>query len=229
MTVELEGGCIVDGQVRQRVEEADLALVEILNPSAVPLPPPKADLARRGDHWRGLHRPSLDDPHLGGKVNADVVDYACEGGGRIEAIQLIAEQALGDYSGYSGGPVERVTPDQELAVLGILIEQYPDRRDGSRSANILFAATIREVIGRFDYFQTGHLLRVLDAGSADQAISPTPFEGSDVGATLAKGEAVLAALKEWSSKDLIDPTQLTSLQAHVAKSIVNIALGGNSP
>lgn len=233
VSVELEGGHVVEGQVRQRVTEADLALVEILDPSTLPLHPPKADLARLGDDWRGLHRPSLDDPHLGGKVDAHAVDYACENGGRIEAIQLIAEQSLGDYSGYSGGPVERTTPDRDPAVLGILIEQYPDRQDGRRSANVLFAATIREVIERFAHLQTSHLLSVLDANpnsphrpARSMERQSTECHSGDFGDTLAKGEALLAALKEWSSKELLDPAQLTGLQTHVAKRVIDITLRG---
>ncbi|MGA4837423.1 trypsin-like serine protease [Streptomyces sp. G45] len=226
VSVEVEGGLVVEGRVRQRVPEADLALVEVCDPSALPLRLPQADLARRGDDWRGLHRPSLDDPHLGGTVDAHTVDYACEGGGRIEALQLIADQALGDYSGYSGGPVERVTPDRELAVLGILVEQYPDRQDDRRSANVLFAATIREVIDRFAHLQTGNLLKVLDQDPPPRPAAPAESQSRDIGETLAKGEALLTALKEWSSQELLDPAQLTHLQAHVAKSVIDITLRG---
>lgn len=227
VTVELEGGHHVEGRVLRRAEEADLALIEILQPGIVPIAPPKADLARQGDLWRGLHRPSFDDPHLGGRVDNGTMDYACEGGGCIEVIQLLAAQGLGDYSGYSGGPVERVTPGQEEAVLGVLVEQYPDRQGGERSTNVLFAATIREVMARFEYFQTGHLLKVLDSNAeAPAAVSEIP-EDRSLGAALKKGEALLAALKEWSSQDLLDPTHLLTLQAQVARGVIDMALGGS--
>ncbi|GGY03876.1 serine protease family protein [Streptomyces hiroshimensis] len=253
LEVRLENGSVIGGRVCRRIEEADLALIEILEPERVPLTLPTGDLARRGDRWRGLHRPSLSDPSLGGHVDEDAVDYTCVGGGRVQAIQLVAEQELGDYSGYSGGPVERVTTaERGPALLGILIEQYPDRQTPERAANVLFAVPLREVMARFPYFRTEHLLRVLEppanaavpaVGHTEQSAAPgagipppdavqaaagKPGAPEPVEAAIAKGETLLSALKEWSARGLIDPAQVTGLQVHIAKNVIDIALGDES-
>ncbi|QLE71168.1 trypsin-like peptidase domain-containing protein [Streptomyces rectiverticillatus] len=255
VSVRLGDGTEVGGRVCRRIEEADLALIEVLEPELVPLTLPVGDLPRRGDRWRGLHRPSLSDPHLGGHVDADAVDYTCVGGGRIQAMQLVAEQALGDYSGYSGGPVERVTTaDRGAALLGVLIEQYPDRQAPDRAANVLFAVPLREVMSRFPHFRTDHLLQALEPpasvaepvgrheeqsaarGSAAPPPVTAPVNDSpgaesapvSVDMAVAKGEALLSALKEWSERGLIDPGQVAGLQVHIAKNVVDLALGGEA-
>ncbi|MFC5148636.1 trypsin-like peptidase domain-containing protein [Streptomyces aureoversilis] len=259
VSVRLGDGTAVGGRVCRRIEEADLALIEVLEPELVPLTLPVGDLPRRGDRWRGLHRPSLSDPHLGGRVDADAVDYTCVGGGRIQAMQLVAEQALGDYSGYSGGPVERVTTaERGAALLGVLIEQYPDRQAPDRAANVLFAVPLREVMSRFPHFRTDHLLRALEPPSTvaepvgrheEQSATrgaavpppvavPVPVPVNDppgaepapvsVDMAVAKGEALLSALKEWSERGLIDPGQVAGLQVHIAKNVVDLALGGEA-
>ncbi|MEV1080053.1 serine protease [Streptomyces sp. NPDC050211] len=260
LSVSFGDGRTVDGRVCQRVAEADLALVEVLEPDRVPPTVPFPDLPRPGDQWHGPHRPSHTDPYLNGRVDQASVPYDCEGGGRIEAIQLLAEQVLGNYAGYSGGPVERATPEEELAVLGILVEQYPDRAHPGRNANVLFAATIREALTRFAHFRTAHLLRVLEARedtvdgqdpvvtkaghsiavmSASAAPVPSPGSAPAPSATLtdraqnpvdtalATGQTLLAAIKEWSAQDLIDPSQVCDLQVHVAKSVIELALRGD--
>ncbi|WP_058047760.1 trypsin-like peptidase domain-containing protein [Streptomyces roseifaciens] len=257
VSVHLGDGTAVGGRVCRRIEEADLALIEVLEPELVPLTLPVGDLPRRGDRWRGLHRPTLGDPHLGGHVDADAVDYTCVGGGRIQAMQLVAEQALGDYSGYSGGPVERVTTaERGAALLGVLIEQYPDRQAPDRAANVLFAVPLREVMSRFPHFRTDHLLRVLEPPASvaepverheEQSATrgavvpppvavPVPVNGPpgaepapvSVDMAVAKGEALLSALKEWSERGLIDPGQVAGLQVHIAKNVVDLALGGEA-
>ncbi|MGK5547379.1 S1 family peptidase [Streptomyces sp. URMC 127] len=257
VSVHLGDGTAVGGRVCRRVEEADLALIEVLEPELVPPALPVGDLPRRGDRWRGLHRPSLSDPHLSGHVDEHSVDYTCVGGGRIQAIQLLAEQTLGDYSGYSGGPVEREsTFAYEPALLGVLIEQYPDRQAPERAANVLFAVPLREVMNRFPHFRTDHLLRALEppasraegagreeeqsatrgvvaappvavpvAGAPASEAAPAPVS---VDAAVAKGEALLSALKEWSERGLIDPGQVAGLQVHVAKNVIDLALGGEA-
>jgi hypothetical protein len=257
-------GHTVDGRICQRVAAADLALVQVLQPELVPPTVPFPDLPVPGDPWNGLYQPSYTDPQLSGQVNHASVPYDTEGGGRIEAVQLQTEQLLGDYSGYSGSPVERTTPGKELAVLGILVEQYPDRANPDRYANVLFAATIREAITRFAQFRTGHLLRVLEAReegilargpvaagarptvAATVGSSPSPRTAvSSPAATLtevtgaagaapgvdgavATGHSLLAAIKEWSAQGLIDPSNVSELQVHVAKSVIEVALRGGT-
>ncbi|MER6426105.1 serine protease [Streptomyces sp. NPDC001137] len=225
--VRFESGRTLEGCVRRRVKEADLAIVEILRPQEVPFALPNADHARRGDRWRGLHRPTPSDPDLGGLVDAYAVKYHCEGGAFIEAIQLIVEQTLGDYAGYSGGPVEKTTPGSDGAVIGILIEQYPDRQDSRRSANVLFAATIHEAMSRFEYFRTGHLHRVLEGRQVQRTLGAAP--GNDVGldTEMDRTETLLVRLKEWSDSGLLDPAQVVSLTGHAVKAMIGRTLGGD--
>ncbi|MET7490241.1 trypsin-like peptidase domain-containing protein [Streptomyces sp. NPDC005538] len=226
VSVCFESGATLEGCVRRRVADADLAIVEILHPQDVPFTLPNADHARRGDRWRGLHRPLLSDPDLGGLVDAYAVKYHCEGGDFIEAIQLAVEQTLGDYSGYSGGPVEKATPGSDGAVIGILIEQYPDRQDARRSANVLFAATIHEALSRFEYFSTGHLHRVLkDPSTAPPGTSAQGVD-SDPDAVMDRTETVLVRLKEWSDRGLLDPAQVVSLAMQAGRAMIDGTLGG---
>ncbi|MGW7387099.1 serine protease [Streptomyces sp. NPDC054794] len=225
VTVCFESGSSLEGCVRRRVAEADLAIVEILRPQDVPFGLPNADHARRGDRWRGLHRPTTSDPDLGGLVDAYGVKYHCEGGEIVEAVQLLVEQTLGDYAGYSGGPVEKTTPGSDGAVIGILIEQYLDRQDARRSANVLFAATIHEAMSRFEYFRTGHLRRVLEGRPEQQTVGAC---GTDVSmdVEMDRTETLLIRLKEWSDRGLLDPAQVVSLAGRAVKALIGRTMGG---
>ena len=227
VTVRFESGSTLEGRVRRRVTEADLAIVEILRPQDVPFALPNADHARRGDRWRGLHRPTTSDPNLGGLVDAYAVKYHCEGGDVVEAIQLVVEQVLGDYAGYSGGPVEKTTPGSDGAVIGILLEQYPDRQDTRRSANVLFAATIHEAMSRFEYFRTSHLHRVLE-GRSEQRTPEAADAGVGMDVELDRTETLLVRLKEWSDRGLLDPAQVVGLAGRAVKALIGRTLGGES-
>lgn len=152
----------VRGRVCRRAAEADLALIEIDASHEVALPVPAAHVATPGDPWRGPYRPTPGDVRLSGSIDHGAVSYTCVAGASIEALQLTADQQLGDYSGYSGGPVEGGGADADPVVLGILLEQAMDRHSrDQRAANVLFAATIAEALRRFDHFDVGHLIDVL--------------------------------------------------------------------
>ncbi|KOU59389.1 hypothetical protein ADK57_33990 [Streptomyces sp. MMG1533] len=168
--IELADGERVEGRICRQDKEADLALVEIGAGHQVTLPIPMADVARDGDRWRGPYRPAAHEVHLSGRVSAGAAPHLCVGGATIEALQLTADQHLGDYSGYSGGPVEGVGDDgtRQPSVVGILIEQAADRSAEARAANVLFAATIREAIRRFDHLDVVHLIDVLRPPAPDR-------------------------------------------------------------
>ncbi|MDJ1131197.1 trypsin-like serine protease [Streptomyces iconiensis] len=152
----------VRGRVCRTADEADLALIEIDASHEIALPVPSAHIAARGDKWRGPYRPSPGDVQLSGSIDHGAMLYTCVAGASIEALQLTADQRLGDYSGYSGGPVEGGEADADPVVLGILLEQAMDRHSTElRAANVLFAATIAEALRRFDHFDVGHLIDVL--------------------------------------------------------------------
>ncbi|SHN36245.1 S1 family peptidase [Actinacidiphila paucisporea] len=207
LDVALADGTRVPGRVSRQDKEADLALVEISAGYGVAQPVPVAGVARGGERWRGPYRPAANDVELTGWVAGGAVPYDCEGGGRIEALQLTADQHLGDYSGYSGGPVEGVTDRQDPAVVGILLEQSPDRADPTRSANVLFAATIREVMRRFDHFDVGHLVAVLRpaAGGGAEALPPPPSPARRV-------DTLLGLFQQMAEQAVLDPADVSELR-----------------
>ncbi|MEV0123219.1 trypsin-like peptidase domain-containing protein [Streptomyces sp. NPDC050703] len=245
--IELADGNRVSGRVCREDKEADLALVEIGAGHQVTLPIPTADVARDGDRWRGPYRPAAHEARLSGRVSAGSAPYLCVGGATIEALQLTAEQHLGDYSGYSGGPVEGVgnRGTQPPAVVGILIEQAPDRAAEARAANVLFAATIREAIRRFDHLDVVHLIDVLRPPSLDDHQEPAsgpahpdprgdhppaptrdrgpeqPARASVTPARFVGTEALLLQLDAWAQRSLIDPSQIAELKFMAVKALID--------
>ncbi|ARX80660.1 hypothetical protein SMD44_00058 [Streptomyces alboflavus] len=239
--IQLADGERVEGRVCRQDKEADLALVEIGAGHQVTLPIPAADIAHDGDRWRGPYRPAAHEAHLSGRVSAGAAPHLCVGGATIEALQLTADQHLGDYSGYSGGPVEGVGEGgtQQPAVVGILIEQAPDRIVEARAANVLFAATIREAIRRFDHLDVVHLIDVLKPPGPDDAHCgpdqdrhghghdrPAPNHGPSAthGATPARfsgTEALLLQLDAWAQRSLIDPSQIAELKFMAVKALID--------
>ncbi|MFF4347141.1 trypsin-like peptidase domain-containing protein [Streptomyces sp. NPDC001530] len=218
--IELADGERVEGRVCRQDKEADLALVEIGAGHQVTLPIPAADVARDGDRWRGPYRPATHDVHLSGRVSAGAAQHLCVGGATIEALQLTADQHLGDYSGYSGGPVEGVGDDgtRQPAVVGILIEQAPDRAAEARAANVLFAATIGEAIRRFDHLDVVHLIDVLRPPAPDR---DHPVQDGATPARFVGTEALLLQLDAWAQRSLIDPSQIAELKFMAVKALID--------
>jgi hypothetical protein len=162
LKLSFASGEMVTGRVCENAAGADLALIEILEPCESPLIP-NVGRAVPGDMWSAPYRPSTSHPYLGGTVLSGAIRFRLEMGDEIEALQLDCSQHLGDYSGYSGGPVERQVTSGEPALLGVLLEQYPDRHSSGRASNVLFAATIAEALRRFDCLDTNHLLKMFSS------------------------------------------------------------------
>lgn len=219
--IELCDGERVEGRICRQDEKADLALVEISADQRVGLPVPAADRARDGGRWRGPYRPTTTDVHLSGLVSG-TAHHLCVGGATIEALQLTADQHLGDYSGYSGGPVEGVPDDTAgtPTMLGILIEQTPDRADPSRAANVLIAATIGEAMSRFDQFDVGHLIDVVRPPRSRQRKEPT------APARYADAEKLLLQFDDWADRGLIDPVSAAEMKAEAVRRLIDRELGG---
>lgn len=234
----------VPGRVCSKVKEADLALIEIAASYELALQMPAAQVALRGDRWWGPYRPAPGDAQLSGGIEHGAVRHTCEGGGSIEALQLTADQHLGDYSGYSGGPVEGGSTEGAPVVLGILLEQAMDRQSaGHRAANVLFAATIAEAMRRFDHFDVGHLIDALrppaENGAAALEPSPPP-PGREPAFREAPGlddspppgrqdvaESLLHNLQRWSEQGLIDPTQFAQARLRVLQRVIDGELGAD--
>jgi hypothetical protein len=222
----------VPGRVCEHARGADLALIDLLKPREGTLITPSADRAGRGDKWSAPYRPSTCDPYLSGDVLEGKITYKCEAGLEIEALQLGCSERLGDYSGYSGGPVERHVTGQQPSLLGILVEQFPDRQDPGRYSDVLFAATIAEALRRFNCLGAGHLMNVLDADertpwkcppAGQPQLPDAPAPGSQVPAEsrIAAANAIIETIREWARSGVLDPAQVSALALRVASRLVD--------
>jgi hypothetical protein len=232
---------LVPGRIHQQSPESDLALIAVLKSRSGPIVP-KGDRSGPGEEWRVPYRPSIADPYLSGSVLDAPVAYQCEGGDTVEALQLGCSAHLGDYSGYSGGPVERSGSVGDAALLGILVEQYPDRRDPQRNSDVLFATTVAEALRRFDCFDVGHLLKVLpqahaaaEPGSASTAqrvraappepLGSPPAMSRDLARRFRNADAALWWLKRWELDGVLDASHVWELRARIARDVTDSALG----
>jgi hypothetical protein len=222
----------IPGRVCEHNHGADLALIDLLKPRESTLITPNADTAGRGDKWSAPYRPSTGDPYLSGDVLKGKVTYKCEAGLEIEALQLGCSERLGDYSGYSGGPVERHVTDREPSLLGILVEQFPDRQAPGRASDVLFATTIAEALRRFNCLGVGHLVNVLDADeqtpwkcppAGEPQLPDTVVSGSHVPveSRIAAANSILETIREWARSGVLDPAQVPTLALRVASRLVD--------
>lgn len=240
------------GRVYRRSPEADLALIDIPKTdgnTTVPI----ADQADIGEKWRSPYRPSISHAYLSGKIAAALVEYQCEGGGTIEAMQLGCSQSLGDYSGYSGSPVERNLASAGKAVLGILVEQYPEQypnpRLPGRASTVLFAATIAEVFRRFECFDVSHLLNILDPPRAKASTEPSSARApvQEESPTLNRPEneknrsaprsirsriksvgSKLEALDDWQKRGLLGELDVSALRLQTIQYLIDDGIGGET-
>jgi hypothetical protein len=173
------------------------------------------------------------------------MSYQLEGGKEIEALQLGCSEHLGDYAGYSGGPVERNAASGEPALLGVLLEQYPDRGVPGRASDVLFAATITEAVRRFECLGADRLLKALPAeheklqecsapvkpDHRDTAAmplhmprglpDPDPGPGESLESRIAEANSIMTALREWTSSGLLSPLDGSTLALRAAKRVVD--------
>jgi len=222
----------IPGRVCEHARGADLALIDLLKPRESTLIMPGADKAVRGDKWSAPYRPSTGDPFLGGDVLEGKIKYRCEAGLEIEALQLGCSERLGDYSGYSGGPVERHATGREPSLLGILVEQFPDRQAPGRASDVLFAATIAEALRRFNCLGVGHLVNVLDADEqtpwkCPSVGEPQPPDTAPPGpripmeSRIAAANSIMETIREWARSGVLDPSQVSALAVRVALRLVD--------
>ena len=242
-TVELycADGEPVDGRLYRRLIDADLALIETIKPRDAPLDLPRARPPSPREHWTNPYRPTNSEPFLHGIIAHPAVGFLCADGASVEALQLSCEQRLGSYAGYSGSPIEREDAEGTV-LLGILLEQYPDRESPERATDVLFAATIKDALSRFDCFSVSHLLDVLDPpslpiGSAVPAPAPASGPGGyvDTGAanepstgkrqlSLGDASALVDKFEEWVDRGLLDLGSLQELTLRIAKSVVEASI-----
>lgn len=201
-------------KLKVRIDEVvdwDLALLVAVNPDECDVLPPRTDSCRSKDAWFAPYRPSVTDPHLDGHVMSDECTYGLTDGTEVTALQLGVNQLLGSYSGYSGGPVESAATGSPR-LIGVLLEQYPDRSDPDRSSNVLFAARIHQAIQRFRRFDMANLF----PGVVPAQRSRTRH--ADVDAAV---ESRLRKLREWRETEVVSAraakvTELRILQEWLA-------------
>jgi hypothetical protein len=208
LLVEFADGSMNVVHVHERLKDADLALLRLVG--AAPVEPLSSDRCEADDRWRVPSRPSMTDPLLRGVVDEADVAYECEGGDVLEALQLRTDVELGDYSGYSGGPVER-DHAVKRTLAGVLLEQYPDRQHPARASSTLFAATIAEVMRRFDCFDLSNVAKVMSG----------PARKTSVEDVLTEATAVLETAAKWQAQDLMSPAEVSALRLRVARSVVD--------
>jgi hypothetical protein len=247
LDIVLAAGERVCGRVHRRSQGADLALIHI--PVHRHINVPYLDRATSGEAWRSPYRPSKSHIYLDGKITEASTIYHCVAGEDIEALQLECNQSVGDYSGYSGGPVERKCSDGSGAVVALLLEQYPDQQQGSgeleRSSNVLFAASLAEAFRRFDCFNTLYLLNALNQSSketADRTSAEVAERPAEAGAKEARGDtagtacraggtskeatrATLEALRDFKDRGLVSEQEAARLSKRVISKFIRDQLG----
>lgn len=229
LTVSTSNGTTIQAILEELIERRDLALLRLETP--VPWMPPGTGHCRPSDRWFAPYRPSVADPHLAGSVIRHDVEYKCEGGDLIPAIQLDVSVELGDYSGYSGGPVERHDEVGGNRVVGLLIEQFPDRVDSKRFTNVLFAAELGRALRCFEAFELDNLAPVLferrPMTEVPQQKAPRRWRltwlggrGKPSGAKASRRadtEADLVAAQRWGELGLMPEDEVRTLRLRIAR------------
>jgi hypothetical protein len=130
-------------------ERTDIAVLELVEDALVTLAVGQAfgDAA-----WTVGSRPQGNDPRLSGTVTDVRRVIVNSRGHQVVVLQLHVHEALGDYSGYSGSPVQ-LRPTG--AVVGVLVEQVHLRLrpgpSGDRTASsVLYAVPIDHVLEKVD-------------------------------------------------------------------------------
>lgn len=214
-----DDGNEVDLRIVERNNKVDLALLEPVR-GKFERRIPDADRCLTGDPWTSPYRPSATEPTLSGEVTRHDFAYECEGGDLIKALQLRATTELGDYSGYSGSPVEHRPTRDDSRLVGIMLEQYPDRAEPERASNVLFAGAIGDALGTFPQFDVGHLMNVLTV--EDRTAEVTSMDETSIPAAMAisHGDAKLEFLERCAARGYLEADELRQLRLKVIESVI---------
>ncbi|MET8373861.1 trypsin-like peptidase domain-containing protein [Micromonospora sp. DT68] len=229
-TVEIMcDGRRMQGRIAQRTSRFDVALIELTSGAQRSIRTPEAGRCQPRDEWSSPYRPASTEPVLTGSVEAVDMAYQCHGGEVMIAMQLMSRLDLGDFSGYSGAPVECVT-DMDLPTLaGLLLEQVW-RRDGPvhrrpTASNVLFAGTLAQALSCFDHFDVHHLVSALtpssNGTSANTPRSSKSAVPSQASRAVKEADLLLNALDEWAARGILDDGQLALLRLRVANKVVD--------
>ena len=195
--------------------DGDLALLEIaaFRNHDIVAPQIHWEPVEKESSWEAPYRPSVQHPTLTGVVGNPDLNFQCADGTLISAIQLTVSEEIGDHSGYSGGPVVRKSsPQDPVAILGVLLEQFPDRVNQGRAANVLFAARIANAFLNFAAFNFASRLNVIRVSPPHEEIGKV---SQDVRARLNEADEILERAKLWAEKSYIDDYDYKVLKARV--------------
>jgi hypothetical protein len=168
LRLQMSGSKRVQGMVREYDRLSDLALVELIREARNrdPLPDVCFVDARKNELWTAAHRPPQGRAALTGVVSETAVEYRSTREGQVvTAIRLACDSLPSNVRGFSGSPIDRSTPGEPAAVLGVLVE-VPSTHNLPVGA--MFAGTIREVVRRFDRFRFGIQERADAVGTVQQ-------------------------------------------------------------
>ena len=159
ITISRASGDSTSGRVVEICRERDAALIQVQGKLTWTVLSVGTSRCDQGDGWFAPFRPRRNGCELKGSVLTSPTEFQITGGSLIEALELEVRQLIGDYSGYSGGPVEWDIRDiedmpAERLVVGMLIEQDPHRVRPDEFTNVLFAITIKHAMEAFDYLNT---------------------------------------------------------------------------
>jgi hypothetical protein len=215
LDLELADGRALTGRLCDSVKDKDLALIHIVDAHQYDLPlATPVDWPRPNARWRGTYCPPDEQTQLSGHVSHAPVSYHSVEGGEFIGMQLTVEQLLGDYSGYSGSPV-----DTEPAVIGILMEQAASRENPSQGTEVLVGASVRHAMELFPHFSTDSL-----RGKGQDACEPAPEPAArNVAGDVA---TVLRSLRQWEDEGLIPPDEAQEQRRHLLRGFGKRALGG---
>jgi hypothetical protein len=233
----------VTGRVCDSIKEADLALIAVENAHAHGLPPaPPADWPRPQVRWKGSYRPPREHTRLSGTVTHAPIRYRNAAGGEFVGLELVVDQLLGDFSGYSGSPVNaephetgepRASGERPWRVVGILMEQELGRADSS-GCNVLYAASLRHAMDLFPHFDVARLVKEATGVplSIPEPISPSAEESdgkAQVGllGPTADADAILKALRQWEEGGEITAREAADHRGRVLRKLGDQLLGGD--
>lgn len=217
------------GRMCASADKNDLALIELEAESARPFAyPPSVDRVEGTPRWRCPYRRAPDLlVALSGRVTDAAFLHTCEAGGCVEALQLHTEEGLGSYAGYSGGPVEAetaaVTDGARWPVVGLLLEQVPDRENHLRAANVLIAVTMSHALRCFPQLDVAHLLGLLLA-TPDTSFPERPTASETVFDT---ADQLLLALRRRVESGLVDPLVALDVQRDILRRELDDQWGAN--
>ena len=110
--------------------------------------------AEEGVTWQVEARPRGNDPKLTGVISDTRRPFENERGRKTHVVQLLVDQQVDEYEGYSGGAVVLQSPPR--AVIGVLVEQLRSRLrrqlidEKMPASNVLYAIPIEDVLAQFE-------------------------------------------------------------------------------